>query len=79
VVLRRTFARVDHYPLEIAHEHRNYLADFGILRPVQDCCYLPCCRLAPVLYTTIPVLSICLFAHHLAQQPVVGQYQPFHV
>jgi hypothetical protein len=51
-------------PLEIAHEHRNYLADFGILLAGAGLLLsAPLPRLAPVLYTTIPVLSICLFGY----------------
>jgi len=50
-------------PLEIAHEHRNYLADFGILLAVTSAiAQAPLKRLAPLIHTGLPLLFLALFA-----------------
>jgi len=51
-------------PLEIAHEHRNYLADYGILLAAS--CALaqaPLKKLAPFIQIPVPVLFILLFSY----------------
>ncbi|MGB7934466.1 MAG: tetratricopeptide repeat protein [Gammaproteobacteria bacterium] len=51
------------YPLEIAHEHRNYLADYGILLAASMAItQAPLCRLAPLIRTTVPLLFLFLFS-----------------
>ncbi len=51
-------------PLEIAHEHRNYLADYGILLATAGLLLtVPLRRMAPVLCTTLPALFLCLFGY----------------
>lgn len=51
-------------PLEIAHEHRNYLAGFGILLAVgASLAYLPGHRVAPLIRTITPGLLITLLAY----------------
>jgi len=51
-------------PLEIAHEHRNYLADYGILLAAS--CALaqaPLKKLAPLIKVPLPVMFILLFSY----------------
>ena len=51
-------------PLEIVHEHRNYLADYGILLAAS--CVLaqaPLKKLAPFIRLPVPVLFILLFSY----------------
>ena len=51
-------------PLELAHEHRNYLADFGILLAIGGALiHLPGQRLAPAIRILTPALFIGLFAY----------------
>jgi tetratricopeptide (TPR) repeat protein len=51
------------YPLEIAHEHRNYLADYGILLAASmGVAQAPLQRMAPVIRTTVPLLFLILFS-----------------
>jgi protein O-mannosyl-transferase len=51
------------FPLEIAHEHRNYLADYGILLAVTAAVtQAPLRRLAPVILTAAPLLFFALFS-----------------
>jgi tetratricopeptide (TPR) repeat protein len=50
------------FPLEIAHEHRNYLADFGILLTITSVvAQAPLCRLTPAIQTAVPALLLLLF------------------
>lgn len=52
------------FPLEIAHEHRNYLADYGILLALGSAiAQAPLRRTGPLLNTSLPVLFLCLFAY----------------
>lgn len=51
-------------PLEIAHEHRNYLADYGIL--LAATCAIaqaPIKKLAPLFQVPVPLLFILLFSY----------------
>ena len=51
-------------PLELAHEHRNYLADYGIILAVA--CLVsqaPLRRLAPVIRVGAPCLFLLLFSY----------------
>lgn len=51
------------YPLEIAHEHRNYLADYGILLAATIAvAQSPFRRLAPLIRTATPLLFFFLFS-----------------
>jgi len=51
------------YPLEIAHEHRNYLADYGILlAATMLVTQAPFRRLAPLIRTTVPLLFFFVFS-----------------
>jgi len=51
-------------PLEMAHEHRNYLADYGILLALGSAvAQAPLRRLGPVLNTALPVLFLLLFSY----------------
>ncbi|MEN8109147.1 MAG: hypothetical protein ABFS22_14230, partial [Pseudomonadota bacterium] len=51
-------------PLEIAHEHRNYLADFGIILALGSLvAQIPGRRLAPHIRTVVPGLFIALLAY----------------
>ncbi len=51
------------YPLEIAHEHRNYLADYGILLAASvGLAQARLQRMAPVIRTTVPLLFLILFS-----------------
>lgn len=51
-------------PLEIAHEHRNYLADYGIiLAAVAALLQIQGRQLAPYINIVTPPLFICLFAY----------------
>ena len=51
------------YPLEIAHEHRNYLADYGILLAATIAvAQAPLRRLAPLIRTATPLLFFFLFS-----------------
>ncbi|MEN8205437.1 MAG: tetratricopeptide repeat protein [Pseudomonadota bacterium] len=52
------------FPLELAHEHRNYLADYGILLAAS--CALaqaPLKKLAPFIQVPVPLLFILLFSY----------------
>jgi len=52
------------FPLEIAHEHRNYLADYGILLALGSALVqAPLRRLAPAMQTALPVLFLLLFSY----------------
>ena len=47
------------FPLEIAHEHRNYLADYGILLALTSAlAQAPLRHLAPVVRTTLPLVFL---------------------
>ena len=51
------------YPLEIAHEHRNYLADYGILLAASMAItQAPLRQLTPVIRTVVPLLFFLLFS-----------------
>jgi len=51
------------YPLEIAHEHRNYLADYGILLAASIAvAQAPLRRLSPLIRTATPLLFFFLFS-----------------
>ena len=51
-------------PLEIAHEHRNYLADFGIILALGGLLVkLPGRRLAPTLRLVTPVVFLALLSY----------------
>ena len=51
------------FPLEIAHEHRNYLADYGILLAAGVALtQAPMRRMAPAIRTTVPLLFLILFS-----------------
>jgi hypothetical protein len=51
-------------PLEIAHEHRNYLASFGILLALTATgTVLPLKKLRPVVLFITPALFLCLFSY----------------
>ena len=50
--------------LEITHEHRNYLADFGILLAAATAlAQAPLRRLAPVIHTAIPLLFLVMYSY----------------
>jgi tetratricopeptide (TPR) repeat protein len=52
------------FPLELAHEHRNYLADYGILLAAS--CALaqaPLKKLVPLIHFPVPLLFILLFSY----------------
>jgi tetratricopeptide (TPR) repeat protein len=50
-------------PLEIAHEHRNYLADYGILLAASTAlAQAPLRRLTPLIRTAVPLLFFFLFS-----------------
>ena len=50
-------------PLEIAHEHRNYLADYGILLAAASAIAdVPMRRFAPAIRTAVPLLFLLLFS-----------------
>jgi tetratricopeptide (TPR) repeat protein len=52
------------FPLELAHEHRNYLADYGILLALGSALVqAPLRRLAPVMQTALPVVFLLLFSY----------------
>jgi hypothetical protein len=52
------------FPLEIAHEHRNYLADYGILLALASgIAEAPLRRLAPVINYAAPAVLFLLFAY----------------
>jgi tetratricopeptide (TPR) repeat protein len=52
------------FPLEMAHEHRNYLADFGILLAVSAAlAQAPLQRLRPLTHTVLPLLMLLLFSY----------------
>jgi tetratricopeptide (TPR) repeat protein len=52
------------FPLEIAHEHRNYLADYGILLATASAiAQAPMQRLAPAIRTAGPVVFLLLFSY----------------
>ena len=51
-------------PLEIAHEHRNYLADYGIILAVAALVMsAPLRRLAPIIRIGAPCLFLLLFSY----------------
>jgi hypothetical protein len=51
-------------PLELAHEHRNYLADFGILLAATCAvAQAPLKKLAPLISTPVPLLLILMFSY----------------
>jgi len=51
------------FPLEIAHEHRNYLADYGILLATSTAVTeAPLRRLAPLIRAATPLLFFFLFS-----------------
>jgi len=53
------------FPLEIAHEHRNYLADFGILLAISAAiASAPYERLGRVIPVTAPLLFMLLFSYN---------------
>ena len=64
LVFRRACAGVQHlFPLEIAHEHRNYLADYGILLAASIAVtQAPLRRMAPLIRTATPLLFLILFS-----------------
>lgn len=52
------------FPLELVHEHRNYLADYGILLALTSAlAQAPLRRLAPIVETVVPVLFLLLFSY----------------
>jgi hypothetical protein len=52
------------FPLEIAHEHRNYLADYGILLALASgLAELPLRQLRPVVDYAVPGMLFLLFAY----------------
>ena len=52
------------FPLEIAHEHRNYLADYGILLALGSAlAQAPLHRLAPVIQTVTPLMVMLLLSY----------------
>lgn len=52
------------FPLEIAHEHRNYLADFGVLLALAALlARLPLTRLRPAVIMSVPLLFTALLAY----------------
>jgi hypothetical protein len=51
-------------PLEIAHEHRNYLADFGIILALGSAvAVIPMQKLGSVVRVATPVLFLCMFSY----------------
>ncbi len=51
-------------PLEIAHEHRNYLADYGILLAATCAvAQAPLSKLKPLIRLPVPLLLILLFSY----------------
>ena len=70
------------YPLEIAHEHRNYLADYGILLAASMAVtQAPLRRMAPANSNCCPAaFPDSVFFHDVAAgQSMVRQYQPGHL
>ena len=52
------------FPLEMAHEHRNYLADFGILLALSAAlAQVPLRRLTPLTHAVLPLLMLLLFSY----------------
>ncbi len=52
------------FPLEIAHEHRNYLADFGIILALGSAiAVIPMQKLGSAVRVITPVLFLCMFAY----------------
>lgn len=52
------------FPLEIAHEHRNYLAGYGILLAVTGALLEgPWQRVTPLMRSAVPVVLLLLFSH----------------
>jgi hypothetical protein len=52
------------FPLEMTHEHRNYLADFGILLACAGAlAELPLQRLKPLTHAALPVLMLLVFSY----------------
>ncbi len=51
-------------PLELAHEHRNYLADYGILLALGSAiAQAPLRRAGPLLNTALPALFLIMFSY----------------
>jgi tetratricopeptide (TPR) repeat protein len=51
-------------PLEMAHEHRNYLADYGILLALASAiAQAPLRRARPLLNTALPALFLVMFSY----------------
>jgi hypothetical protein len=51
-------------PLEMAHEHRNYLADYGILLALGSAvAEAPLRRAGPLLKAALPAVFFCLFGY----------------
>jgi len=52
------------FALEIAHEHRNYLADFGIILALGSAiAVMPMQKLGSIVRTGTPLLLLCLFSY----------------
>jgi hypothetical protein len=52
------------FPLEIAHEHRNYLADFGIILALGSAvAMVPMQKLGWVVRVVTPALFLCMFSY----------------
>jgi tetratricopeptide (TPR) repeat protein len=52
------------FPLEIAHEHRNYLADYGILLALASAlAEAPLHRLAPIVNYAVPAVLFLVFSY----------------
>jgi len=52
------------FALEIIHEHRNYLADFGIILAICSAiAVIPLQKPALLVRTVLPVLFVCLFSY----------------
>jgi len=52
------------FPLEIAHEHRNYLADFGILLALGGAiAVMPMQKLGSIVLAGTPLLFLCMFSY----------------
>ena len=51
-------------PLEIAHEHRNYLADFGIILALGSAAaVIPMQKLGLVVRVATPLLFLCMYSY----------------
>jgi len=52
------------FPLEIAHEHRNYLADFGIILALGSAvAVIPMQKLGSAVRVATPILFLCMFSY----------------